>query len=37
MENENEGIVGCLTGIFELVGLFIVITWPILLLFMWGR
>lgn len=27
---------GCVVGLFELLGLFLVISWPILLMFLWA-
>jgi len=37
MEDEPKGIGGCIMGVLELVGLFLVLTWPILLLFSCSR
>ena len=36
MENEPKGLWGCVVGIFEMIGFFLALSWPILLLFQWA-
>lgn len=36
-DDEQKGFWGCVTGLVQIVGLFLVLTWPLLLLAWWAN